>query len=358
MKAQWSVFLMTVFISNVVFAWAGRGHHTICEAAAHLVQQAELKKFLVPKAHTMGHLCNLPDTYWKDLGSDATKFGNATHFFDPEVIGLSIGEIPLNYESIIEKYQGTENKWEPGKTLNSIPDQFGSNWWRADQFYRRAVADSVSWSAASPPKNRGDEQNKDLPFNKFTFDFMVNLGLMGHFVGDNGQPFHNTADYDGYKVGHGGIHAYYEEAIVSAAPYNLMAKVVERAQKLIAEKPAFLTKPTTLEKMQQLSVLTFADVPKILKLDPVIKNSEMKEEKGMQLKTAAKRKPADQVYVLFEDILLTHMARSAALLANLWDQAYLENGQPKVEEYKSFRYPFTADFVMPDYYRTTNQVQK
>ena len=47
-------------------AWGGRGHNTICEAAAFLVKNKELKEFLQLRPHIMGHLCNIPDIQWKN----------------------------------------------------------------------------------------------------------------------------------------------------------------------------------------------------------------------------------------------------------------------------------------------------
>ena len=57
------------------------------------------------------------------------------------------------------------------------------------------------------PKGFKEEQDNNLPFNQGTHQMLTNMGVMGHFVGDLGQPFHNTTDHDGYAAGHGGIHA-------------------------------------------------------------------------------------------------------------------------------------------------------
>ncbi|MNL81910.1 hypothetical protein D3C87_2091530 [compost metagenome] len=53
------------------------------------------------------------------------------------------------------------------------------------------------------------------------------------------------------------------------------------------------------------------------------------------------------------------MARGALLLANLWDEAYVQAGRPQLAAYKSYKYPFTVDFVAPDYFvEKTTEVKK
>ena len=44
------------------------------------------------------------------------------------------------------------------------------------------------------------------------------------------------------------------------------------------------------------------------------------------------------------------MARSSYLLAYFWDQAFKEIGEPKISGYRSYLYPYSVDFVKPDYY--------
>ncbi len=102
--------------------------------------------------------------------------------------------------------------------------------------------------------------------------------------------------------------------------------------------------------MRALAALAFQDLPKIYALDPVKKPSSVKNEKGMSLRTAAERENAETVGAKYEKLLVTEMARSATLLAQLWDEAYEKVGEPKLNSYKSYKYPFTPDFVAPDYF--------
>lgn len=348
--------MKSLFILSLVFglslkaqAWGGRGHHAICSAAVFLTKEEGLRNYLKNKPQMMGHLCNMPDFYWKSLGPEVGKLGNATHFIDIEVIGLAAKDIPLDYQKIVDTYTGTANKFKKGATIFSIPQEFGSSWWRADQFLRRVAGLEKDFAKATIPKGFKEEQDDSLPYNKLAFEMVVNLGLMGHFVGDNAQPFHTTADYDGWEVGHGGIHSYYEDAVVGEFGGDLEARVLKAAEAM--KSASFLKPKTAVEKMRALGEISFGEINKVIALDPVIKKSELKLEKGMQLKTAAERQPAKVGYTKMNKLIVTQMARGAVLLANLWDEAYVKAGRPQLAAYKSYKYPFTVDFVEPDYFK-------
>jgi hypothetical protein len=290
----------------------------------------------------------MPDFHWKSLGGDVNKLGNPTHFIDPEVIGLKIKDISSDYQKLISEYTGTPNKFKnDGSTIKSIPTEFGSVWWRADQFVRLIGALQKEFAVAKIPANFKEEQNDDLPYNKLAFEMVVNMGLMGHFVGDNAQPFHTTADYDGYAAGHGGIHSFFEDSVVGEADGDLQALILKEARAM--KNPPFLKPSTVIEKMKVLSEISSADIPKILKVDPVIEKSELKKERGMELKTPAKRKSSADAYKKMKPFVVTGMARGALLLAHLWDISYVQAGRPQLAAYKSYKYPFTVDFVAPDY---------
>ena len=341
--------LISLMISSTAFGWGGRGHDTICRTASFLVKEKGLNEYLRNKPQMMGHLCNMPDFYWKSLGGDVAKYGNPTHFIDVEITGLAVKDVPLDYKKIIADYTGKENKFKnDGSTIKFIPTEFGSVWWRADQFSRRIEALKPQFEAAKAPANRKEEQDNELPYNKLAYQMVTDMGLMGHFVGDTSQPFHTTSDYDGWATGHGGIHAYFEDAIVGEFDGDLDALVLKEARSM--KNPAFLKPNTVVEKMKTLSEISTAEVPKILKLDPIIKKSTVVKEHGMEVRTDAERQPAAVAFKKMNKMVLTDLARGALLLANLWDDAYVKAGSPKLGAYKSYKYPFTVDFVMPDYF--------
>lgn len=343
------LILASALISSTAFGWGGRGHDTICRSAVYLLKEPGLKAYLRNKPQMMGHLCNMPDFYWKSLGADANKYGSPAHFIDVEITGLAVKDVPLDYKKIVETYTGKENKFKnDGSTIKFIPTEFGSAWWRADQFSRRIADMKPAFETAKAPANRKEEQDSELPFNKLVYDMGVNMGLMGHFVGDTSQPFHTTADYDGWATGHGGIHAYFEDGVVGEFDGDLDALVLKAARAM--GTPSFLKEKTVLEKMRALSAISTAEVPKILKLDPIIKKSTVNKEHGFEVRVDAERQPASVAFKRMNKIVLNDLARGAVLLANLWDDAYVKAGRPKLGAYKSYKYPFTVEFIMPDYF--------
>ncbi len=341
----------TFLNTTPAFAWGGRGHAAICESAVYLVQNQNLKEYLQNKPHMMAHLCNIPDIYWRGLDSQLTSHGNPTHYINSELLGLAPKDIPTDLKTLIEKYTGTENRIKENSKISSVPQDMGTNWWRADQFYRRAVAAGNDIKKQTAPSNSKEEQDDNLAYNKSFYEMIVSMGLMGHFVGDNSQPFHVTSDHDGYAAGHGGIHAYYEDSAVAFFGPDLQTKIVTAAKKM-QPSAKFLKGANTIEKMRALGEISASEVKAVLKVDPVITPSVLKIEKGMSLKTIAKREPASVGFKKFEKLITTQMARSALLLAHLWDEAYAAAGNPEAKAYKSYHYPLTPDFVMPDYYDT------
>lgn len=340
--------LSLLLFNSISHAWGGRGHHAICSTAVHLVKEEGLKNYLKHHPQVMGHLCNIPDIYWKSLGKGINQLGDPTHFVDLEVLGVSPEKISTDYKKLQKDFTGKPNAFYEGKTLKSLPQEFGSSWWRTEQFMKRTAALKKDFSKAKPPKDRQEEQNNSLPFNVATYKMIINLGVMGHFVGDNAQPFHTSADYDGYKVGHGGIHSYYEEAVVGEFDGDLESLILVEARKM--KDAPFLKGKNAIEKMKALSLISNTEIAEVLKLDPVTKPSTQKEEKGMQLREKAERKSPAVAFEKMKPMIVTQMARGSVLLAHLWDEAYKSAGKPKIEKYKSYKYPFNVDFVEPDYH--------
>lgn len=341
--------LVVLSFQQQALAWGARGHSSICQAAVFLVKSQNLKEYLQNKPDMMGHLCNVPDIYWKSLSDDSRKYGDPGHFMDVEILGIKVKEVPTDYKKIVETYTGSANKFKEGAKIFSVPNELGSNWWRADQFFRRATEEGKKLKTLTAPSNSKEEQDENFEYNKSFYNMIVNLGLMGHFVGDNGQPYHTTSDYDGYASGHGGIHAYFEDSSVAFFGPDLVARIVTKA-KTIKSAPFLKDGLSVIEKMRALGEISNGEIKDILKVDPVITPSTTKSDKGMNIRTPAERKPASVGFKKFEKNIVQEMARSAALLAQLWDQAYNEAGEPAIKAYKSYKYPLTPEFVMPDYF--------
>ena len=251
--------------------------------------------------------------------------------------------MPLDWKQVNRQFQGKKNHFEPEKKLLSIAEDVGSLWWRVGQFHQRVAAQKSAFSKAKPPADRQQEQQDSLPYNQEVYNLMVNLGLMGHFVGDSSQPLHNTADFDGYATGNGGLHFYYEEGIIAAAPADLEARIFEAAKSI--ENHSWLKQGSSVQRMRAFSQFILADLDELRKLDPVLEKSTERREKGMSLRTPAKRASFEDGWKKLEPLAIKHMSHASRFLAALWDEAYRAAGKPDLSKYRSYRYPFTPDFV-------------
>lgn len=350
------LILMIFALPQTVFAWGGRGHDAICQAAVHLVKNKGLSDFLKSRAHVMGHLCNIPDIQWRNMNKSVTKHGDPTHYVNPEILGLAAQDVPADLSEIIKKYTDTERATDKNTKIGSVPLSMGTNWWRADQMVRRSIEHGKQIATSEPPTNSKQAQDDDLTYNKAIYEMMISMGVLGHFVGDNSQPFHNTTDYDGWAANQGGIHSYYEEQSVAQLGPELVNEIVKKSKKL--KNTRFLSGKNPVEKMRNLATIAVSEVKAVLKADPIIKNSQLKIEKGMSLKTPAVRQPPEVGAKRFQKLIIEDMARSARLLASFWDDIYAQSGSPDLKAYRSYRYPMTVEFIMPDYYDIESEGKK
>ncbi|MCX7675360.1 MAG: hypothetical protein N2Z70_05960 [Bdellovibrionaceae bacterium] len=374
MKNLWRFMILVSFLPLTSWAWGLRGHAQICEAAVYLLQNRELKNFLLPRAHMMSHLCNIPDTYWKSLSGSVRKLGDPTHYIDPEVLGIPLDKMPLSWKDLNKRFLKKPNQWDKDQTLYDLNQNLGSVLWRIEQFQRlSAEAWKSAWtiekkesshatqkshrasktSSESTKPERFSPQGDEHPWVQAVYQAIVYAGLQGHFVGDAAQPFHTTADFDGYRVGHGGIHAYYEEELVAHLSPDWVARIVTRAESLreqwLKDKNSPLKASTVLEGSRRFLYLSHAEIPTVLERDECLEPSQEKDDQGMKIRVKAKRPPAIEAVKKWEDLLVKHMAYATVYLAYLWDEAFRPSSELSLETYRSFRYPHTVDFVAPDY---------
>lgn len=326
------------------FAWGERGHHDICEVATRLVRNPELAEFLRPRGHIMGHLCNIPDTLWRGLGGDA-KAGDYTHYLSPQNLGLAgVDGVSLDWAGMQERYDGKKG---PKSDSLVVEKDLGSLYWRADQFFRFAVA-----AANEIPRDPNDVKSepaevKATPYDKAVFKMITMMGLMGHFVGDVSVPYHNTADYDGWDSGHGGIHAFYETDSVNALPLSLTQEVWEKASKLKSSTGS------VLDRMKQVSLHSEKDIALATAADKLLdgqgKPPVPEPGKPTAKATPPKRVSADEASKKFKKYIVSEMAESARLLADLWDEIYEESATPPLKPYRSYLYPHAPAYVPTDY---------
>lgn len=364
-KSMLVLFALVGAFSFKANAWGLRGHQVVCEAAIFAVSEENLSLFLRARVPMYTSLCNIPDTSWRSKGPEITAINGPTHFIDPEVIGLLPKDIGIDYRKLQIEFEGKENQFKKDQKILSLHRDLGSIWWRVDQFVRRAIDFGSIAQKAKTPSHRGEEQDEKLAFNQSVYEWMVNIAIMGHFVGDASQPLHATADYDGYAAGHGGIHGFYEDVAVNHQDERLTLEVINEARRLLKQaetlpktkrdpakntEVAFLLLENPIEKMRALSALSAADLPALLKVDKVKKPSTVTSDKGMEIRTPAEREITPKMVKEFRKMQIKHMGRSAALLAQLWQRTYERAGKPELAAYKAYRYPHEPDFIPPDYF--------
>ncbi len=315
--------------SNVVFGWGERGHHVLCEVATRLVTNPDLAQFLQGRGHQAGHVCNIPDINWRSLPTQ-TKAGENSHFMDPENLGYAIDTVPVNLGDIATAKNLSKEQ---------VAIDLGSLWWRADQFWRRAKTAAEAAKLAPLPTSSQQQDNAN-PYNQAVYNFFTDLYLMGHFAGDASMPYHNTADYDGWAKGRGGIHSFYESASVSALGLDLVDDVFKAAEPMRAQAGPWTN---AVDKIRAVSIKAMAEMATLDSLDVILAPSVE------ATKTYAKRPSAADAAKHFRPLIVEQLARSAALLAEMWDAAYEAGGKPNLKAYRSYRYPLAPDYVPIDY---------
>lgn len=297
------LLLMILSSPDRVYGWGARSHSAVCEASTFLISHEELRKTLIPLGYVLTHLCLIPDTDWKN-DTELGMRGSATHYFNSGKSGHALNDVPLKYSEILK--------------TGITHDQLGSSWWRAEQFYRRAIQNG---------------KKNEVP--KMIHD----LGLMGHFIADNSNTFHIHDDFDGFSSGHGGIHDYYETLVPALYGPDFVASIHEEAKKIAAEKPAFLQTEDLILAMKLLAIDAQKDQDFLFKTDPILKPSTGK--------TPALRKDPEAVKEIWKPVILRSLARSALLQAKFIDLAYRISGTPRLKT--TMRFPFRMPYVEPDY---------
>lgn len=331
-------------------AWGERGHQIVTEVAVRIImdRSGDNPAFSTPLLSRRGllcHLANVPDIVWRSQGAEITEVNGPTHFVGLEdlVDPLDVTKIPFDFAAakIAAKSHGDE-----------LVTQTGTAPWR--------VAQLASKLEQSLQRIR-DAQTQAGPLSTKTLSPMVDeallwAGLLAHFVGDLSQPDHVSTDFDGWRHGEGGLHAYIDSDIVDVQPLDLAARVYAQVTKT-HPLSQMLTGLSEAERAQ------FADNPLrlafALAVDAHHRRDEMlRLDKSLALmapsqtephRTPAKRHPASASAAAYEPFVVERLAAASDALAGLWQWAWDKAGRPDLSAYHSYAYPVAPDFVPPDY---------
>ncbi len=181
---------------------------------------------------------------------------------------------------------------------------------------------------------------------------------MSHFVGDLGNPYHATLNYDGWETKQGGIHSYFESAMVSSYPLALDQEVFDAAlagrglervlkQIPINDRPGLARDPVALAIALALDSHSRLQAANTIDLRfAILKPSEVGTD-GKRIN--AERRDPSKLRSRFHALTVERLATAAEVLADLWGRAWEDAGRPDFKGYQSFAYPVAPDFIQPDY---------
>lgn len=211
--------------------WGVTGHALVPELAAKLVfedaKTPALKKWgelLKRNATALGHYAFVPDALFK-TDKQTSKSESVTHYFDSD-FGFPLEKIPLETKAA-EQYFLKETGEAGFEKVGSLP-------WRARQLYD--LAKEQFSQIKELPLGENHESLERLSGDlKLTFNGLYLLGILAHYTGDAGVPFHGVEDFDGKKTGNRGIHLHYEEACVDYYANDLLQEAYTEAKERRAD---------------------------------------------------------------------------------------------------------------------------
>lgn len=353
--------LVTVLVAERAYAWGERGHDLVARVAARLVVERAGKdraalQFFLAKEHQLGHLANVPDIVWRNMGKDVEDLNGPTHYMDLEYVDPAgtWADLPKTPEATVARLEELCAKPPKGYVCPKDEDKgapldlstTGSAPFRVRQLF--------NMMKASFERTRGViGKEMAVPAN----EAILYGGTMAHFVGDLGQPLHATTDYDGWSVNQGGLHGYFESDVVDALDLTLDADVFKtalqkkpfsRLEKVVPAADKALLKSDPFAIAAALMLDSRSRVKELLDLDrktAVTKPSQ--RDKGMKVK--AERKPAAATTGAFRGLVVERLATAADTLATLWVMAWEQAGKPDLSGFKSYDYATAPAFIKPDY---------
>jgi len=406
-------------------AWGERGHHVVAEAAARLVETMApatpdgraLAEFFSDHSLILGRLSYVPDSSWRNAAEKRriSAMNSPHHYFGPErVLGAppagagpeferylaGVRSLPADYSELRKRYEGTDMAL-PGVPAEArrlrVYEDLGVKPWRAQELYdllveafrcakqkeQRAqpaaaggaypplpspfrLPPDITGEASAPPLPTYVCQN-ELPRRSDLHAAVVLAGVLAHFVGDQSQPYHPTADYDGWVTGNGGIHAYFESRVVHHLDERLQADVLERSRSAEFRRQIWEQIGTDVNArngVAQLLINMAADslraVETVRRLDDqaaILSKSVWLEWGDYPWRhpdktfPEAERRPATDARVqqAFRPVVVERLAVGAAALARLWVEAWKAGGEPALAGVSSLDlpYPHDAPFIWP-----------
>ena len=147
---------------------------------------------------------------------------------------------------------------------------------------------------------------------------LYDLGVMAHYSGDASMPYHATADFNGYALGEGGIHFYFESDCVNALEPGLATDVLAAARKNKTRwRSSWKADPLhPAELVKAMLQDSLSRVPAVSALD---RRHAVTQLQAPGSTRNAQRKPAAEGCLAMRALLVERLARGAVLTAALWE---------------------------------------
>lgn len=429
------IFFLSIFVGSFPqnsLGWGERGHHLGGRIAAHVVQEwlprdqksSAVIEFFEDRDIAFGHLSNIPDTSWKNRVKSQRVYdvGMPHHYFGPErILGVpgndfsefleQIRKLPADYTEIRSRYHGKQSPLPGAEGEDRKIDfyqQVGVTPWRAQELYD-LLAEAFKCAKAKEKWQMSRDLPGSYPSVEDPFDHpekakslkkylspnyvcqrelgrksdlyaaVVLAGVLGHFIQDQAQPYHPTADYDGWVTGNGGIHSYFESQVVQALDQKLASDVLKTAQNPLFRETLWEkvgTEVSAPNGVARLLIHLAADsqsyIASVREIDDTVAIKKERSTTGHvslqkstvvpwgerhwgpgKKSTKAKRLSANDPKVLkaFRPVIVERIAASTVLLSRLWVEAWKQGGEPDLstENAVSLPYPLDPPFIWPTF---------
>lgn len=328
-----------MFSSNFAWGWGERGHDVITRVAVQNLRYLsdDDPQLVIPftaRDHMLAHLSNAPDIVWRAayMSQLERDLNYSTHYIGLEKVYQGVTswtDFPRDFSQYRKDSQAKGHE----------PEVVGTAPWRVLQLYKKMVEALKLVGAATDKKIFEDRVNQVLLY----------AGIMSHFVGDLSNPHHVSENYDGQLTGQRGLHAYFENQIVSELSFDLIRKVSLKTRRRWlqsyskSEREDILSSPQKL--VWALAANSHSKLGVLMGLDT--KYSLLAESVGE--KKRAERKPAKMMTKRYKKFVVERLAVGASTLSQLWLLAWQEAGSPDLSNYQSYHYYIKPDFIKPAY---------
>jgi hypothetical protein len=283
-------FVTVLLPPQVAFAWGGLGHRIVADNAAWLLEDARhdaWSRLLLRHRVELSIYAFEPDNRFRHEDGAHGAAEAPAHVWVPASTGKPHGIAPARINQLLSLAKTRLN------TGIGMKGGYGSG------------------AAAVGPAHD-------------VFVGLYYLGVMAHYSGDAGVPFHGVVDQYGNSTGQGGIHFFFESDCVEAREPGLSSDALQYARK---ERAAWdeQAKGWSIEELgRRVFEESAAATPEVLRLD-----REQVVTKLGDAKTSAQRRDALQSCSVFHTLLVQRLARAAWLTATLWQRALPEGVGPQ-----------------------------